>query len=247
MNAPTPFYRYRLEFRKEGDLRWIGHHDLARTMERLFRRLELPLRMSRGYHPKPKIRFASALALGIASDVEWVEVELTEPQEERELLEAVRSEAPEGLEFTRVTEVSGKMPQMATATYAIAVPTHREDALRRTLQQLWNSSQWLLERPGRSESVDVRAGLQAIALQDGELTFTVAAGRRGAIRPREVLQALQAEDLELDGAVLRRIAVTFDADPSILRADPVDKDTTSSPDHDGIDPLVLESLDRPPS
>ncbi len=70
--------RFRLRFRKREDLRWISHHDLVRTVERWLRRAGLPLRRSEGFHPKPKLSFPSALALGIAALDEVMEFELTE-------------------------------------------------------------------------------------------------------------------------------------------------------------------------
>ncbi|HEX3724775.1 MAG TPA: TIGR03936 family radical SAM-associated protein, partial [Pirellulales bacterium] len=58
--------RVRIRFRKQGDLRLLGHRDLLRAWERLLRRTGLELRMSAGFHPRPKINFPSALAVGIA-------------------------------------------------------------------------------------------------------------------------------------------------------------------------------------
>ena len=42
--------RVQIRFRKHDDLRFIGHRDLLRTLERLFRRAGLKLRMSEGFH-----------------------------------------------------------------------------------------------------------------------------------------------------------------------------------------------------
>ncbi len=248
MNQPPVTHRYRLDFRKEGDLRWIGHHDLARTVERLFRRLELPFRMSQGFHPKPKIRFPSALALGIASRVEWVEVELEREVDLQQLLADVQTEAPAGLVFTRAAPSSGKMPQLATATYAIEVPPPRLSAIKTAVARLWESHNWSIMRAGKTEPVDLRQGLLAISLENNMLQFTVAAGRRGAVRPREVLAALEADDLESLGVVLVRTSITFDADHASSHADePADDDLSHSDTTAGLDPHVLKSLDQPSS
>ena len=58
--------RMRIRFTKQGDLRWLSHRDLMRTWERLFRRAGVPLGMTEGFHPKPRMNFPSALAVGIA-------------------------------------------------------------------------------------------------------------------------------------------------------------------------------------
>ena len=78
--------RVRIRFRKQGDLRFVGHRDLVRSLERLFRRAGLALGMSQGFHPKPKMSFPSALAVGIEGLDEVMELELAEPQSAEELL-----------------------------------------------------------------------------------------------------------------------------------------------------------------
>ena len=68
--------RLRIRFTKCGDVRWISHRDLARVWERLLRRAGLQLAFSQGFHPKPRISFPSALALGIEALDEVVELEV---------------------------------------------------------------------------------------------------------------------------------------------------------------------------
>ncbi len=75
---PMVRQRVRIRFRKQGDLRLVGHRDLMRCLERLFRRAGLALRISEGFHPKPRMSFPSALAVGIEGIDEVMEVELAE-------------------------------------------------------------------------------------------------------------------------------------------------------------------------
>ena len=70
--------RVRIRFSKQGDLRFIGHRDLMRCFERLFRRAGLALSFSQGFHPKPRMTFPLALAVGIEGIDEVMEVELAE-------------------------------------------------------------------------------------------------------------------------------------------------------------------------
>src|SRR5215475_14275688 len=72
--------RVRIRFTKQDDLRWISHRDLMRVWERLFRRAGVALSMTEGFHPKPRINFPSALAVGIAGLDELLEVDLSEEQ-----------------------------------------------------------------------------------------------------------------------------------------------------------------------
>jgi hypothetical protein len=69
--------RIRITFAKQGALRYIGHLDLHKMWESATRRARIALAYSQGFHPKPKIQFASALPLGFSSRCEvadmWVE------------------------------------------------------------------------------------------------------------------------------------------------------------------------------
>ena len=55
-----------------------AHRDLMRCFERLLRRAGVTLRMSQGFHPKPRMTFPSALAVGIEGTDEVMELELAE-------------------------------------------------------------------------------------------------------------------------------------------------------------------------
>src|SRR5262245_56686955 len=79
--SSSPRHRYRLRFKKTGDLRLVSHHDLMHVLERLMRRAEVPFALTQGFHPQPKISFALALALGVAGLNEAFELELSRAME----------------------------------------------------------------------------------------------------------------------------------------------------------------------
>ena len=41
-----------------GELRFLSHLDLVRTFERALRRAHIPVALTEGFHPKPKLSFA---------------------------------------------------------------------------------------------------------------------------------------------------------------------------------------------
>jgi radical SAM family uncharacterized protein/radical SAM-linked protein len=71
----TPI-RLRLGYRKLGRAAFTSHLDLVRMLPRLFRRLDLPVYYSLGFHSKPVMIFGPALSLGVASLGEYVDVKL---------------------------------------------------------------------------------------------------------------------------------------------------------------------------
>ncbi len=201
--------RLQIRFRKEGDLRWISHRDLARAFERLFRRANLSLRMSEGFHPHPKINFASALALGIKGTNELVDVDVTQAVNCAQLQQLLTSLAPQGLVIDEVSSVRHDTPKTRAASfvYEIEIPQPRRADAETKISALLESSSHPIERPGRKQPIDLRSGVLDLALVDGVLRMHLAESEAANVKPREVLAALELQDLELEGRTITRTAV----------------------------------------
>src|SRR6478672_11566182 len=91
--------KVRLRFAKRGDLRLISHHDLMRCLERLLRRARIPMALSQGFNPRPKVVFALAMGLGIEGRREVVDLELSEPMGPAEVLRRLSAAAPPGFDW----------------------------------------------------------------------------------------------------------------------------------------------------
>ena len=76
IGADAPYSTYRIRFAKVGRAAFLGHLDLIRLLARSFRRADLPLALSRGFNPKPRMAFGPALGLGIPSLGELFDVDL---------------------------------------------------------------------------------------------------------------------------------------------------------------------------
>lgn len=201
--------KLRIRFRKFGDLRLISHRDLARAFERLFRRASLPLAMSEGFHPHPRINFPSALALGIQGEGEWVEALLNEPVDAAIARERLVEHSPPGLEISDLwtLEINTPKPQVDRTTYEIPVPPERWPAAEQAIAQLLALETCPIERDGRLTPIDLRDTIVSLQLQDGRLQFTLSAIREAQARPREILAALGLADLESQGSWLTRTHV----------------------------------------
>ena len=64
---------------RTGPSRFFSHHDMMRFWDRATRRAGLPVRMTCGFNPRPRLVFPRPLPLGVASDAEMVEVEFSRP------------------------------------------------------------------------------------------------------------------------------------------------------------------------
>ncbi len=209
VTEPNTCYRLRIRFRKGGLLRWISHHDLMRTFERLARRADLPLRMSEGFHPKPRIRFPSALALGIEGLDEVVELDVTAPIAAESARARLAAVVPDGLVIQRVEQFGpgAAKARIRATVYRFAVPAARRAAVARAMKDLETRETVTVQRPDRPTPVDVPLNLEHVVLEDDAVRFCFRETHRASARPRDVLRALGLEDLEQEGGYLQRTAV----------------------------------------
>jgi radical SAM-linked protein len=180
-----------------------------RCMERLFRRAGVALAMSEGFHPKPRMTFPLALAVGIEGSDEVMEVELAEPHSPAELLELLTPLSPPGLTLktAELLPPGSKKAKVRSVCYQVPVPAECCRGLDQRISRLMASPSYPLQRPNRTMPIDLRADLTELTLQHGVLSMRLRTGSQGGARPREVLEALGLAELELQGVHLSRSAV----------------------------------------
>ncbi|MCL2743845.1 MAG: TIGR03936 family radical SAM-associated protein [Planctomycetaceae bacterium] len=169
--------RVRLRFSKSGNLRYIGHNDLLRSFESLFRRVRLPLARSSGFHPKIRMSSPSALALGIEGLDEVLELEFTEetpPVNSDALLAALNKQSPQGLRFVkaRMLNEQEKKARLALSVYHLSIPKEQRTELPEKIRLLLSQSSAPVQKKN-GKTVDVRKTLSAIDFSPdtGLLTF----------------------------------------------------------------------------
>jgi radical SAM-linked protein len=201
--------RIRIRFSKTGDLRWIGHMDLARLWERLVRRAGLSISLTEGFHPKPKISFPSALALGIEGLDEAVELELNGEADVGEIEQHLRPHLPPGIDLLRLEILTPEnaRQQLRASTFEIDIPAEELAAVRMRLDAFLAAPTWTVTRENRTLSVSVGDPDFEVILLGSVLRFTLPNSGGASFRPGELLQALSLEHLQEQGVILRRTRV----------------------------------------
>lgn len=204
--------RFRLRFEKTGDMRWIGHRDLVRTLEKSLRRSGLEMAMTQGFHPRPKFSFPLALPLGVDGHEEVMELQLSSSVDELELLEKIAGCLPSGLQVFRAEPLAEIDPKsrVQSITYAIAVPEDLWPKSQRAIAVLLNETSWVVQREGKPNGVDIRPLIEDLSLDGGRLQMRLLVTPQLAVRPREVLRALGLDNLESCGYVLARSHVELE-------------------------------------
>jgi len=213
---PEPLrIRYRIRFAKADLLRWISHRDLASLWERLLRRAELKLSMTEGFHPKPRVSFPSALALGVESQDEVVEIELAESWDASDLLKRLRDDDQPGLTIKRVDQLPsgfGKA-RLLRSDYTITVVDEVDsDVIEAALVNLKQMGKVSLKRIKKTVTIDVAPQIESIELGNNdlgnkEIRLTLAASETATLRPSDVLDLLGFDHWIERGSLITRVRV----------------------------------------
>lgn len=218
--TPSPVReRYRIRFAKTGLLRWTSHRDLARLWERLLRRAQLKLSMTEGFHPKPRIGFPSALALGTNGLHEVVELDLAETPDAADLLERLRQDDQPGLTIhsvQRMPEGFGKAKLVHTE-YQITLPDPELGAspidgetVKQAIESLLQLDTVTVDRKKKSLTVCVDEQILSLVFGSDGIKLSLAASDSATLKPTDVLDLIGCSDWLAHGSQITRTAVVLD-------------------------------------
>jgi radical SAM-linked protein len=88
--------RVRLTYSKLDEARFLGAREVATLFARAARRARLPVAYSQGFHPLPRLSFGPALPMGVESEEEFLDIELSEPLTATEVGWRLGSQLPHG-------------------------------------------------------------------------------------------------------------------------------------------------------
>ena len=109
----------RLKYQKLGKIRWIGHRDVARAMERAFRVVQLPLAFTEGFSPHPKVSFGLALSTGHESEAEYLDLVFADEVELEALSVSLSVALPDGIAVTGAVPLAERAPALQEAVTAV--------------------------------------------------------------------------------------------------------------------------------
>lgn len=169
--------KIRMWFGKIDEMSLISHLDLVRLFDRAIRRAALPISFTGGYHPGPKIAIANALSLGITSNGEIVDFELTEDMDIEEFRTRLAAQLPENVPIYKVEEVDIKSLNasriMDRAEYLITLKV-AEDIVtpwQNWLDQINNAQSILWEKftkSGSKKQINLRDRLFSLTLESAK-------------------------------------------------------------------------------
>lgn len=165
----------RIKFIKVGDMIYISHLDVQRLLQRAFRRANIELAFSQGFNPHPKMSYGNALALGVESYGEYVDIEIKDDIGSQELMDRINNQLPDGMQFEKCIELEGGERALAAnimfGDYEFEIENINkldEETVLKNLEKLKNSESILTTRRNKKKKiveVDIRPLIKTIDIK----------------------------------------------------------------------------------
>ena len=145
----------RVKFYKRGNLQYISHLDLVRTMMKVIVRAKLPLWYTEGFNPKPKITFAAPLSIGTESICEYMDIRLSERISPDEAKARLNANMTGEMQATEVYYPESKLTELKWLAYEITVKTQGDiDSVADSINKTFDSDELpILKKTKSGEAV----------------------------------------------------------------------------------------------
>ncbi|MEG1255147.1 TIGR03936 family radical SAM-associated protein [Clostridium sp.] len=173
--------RYLIKYTKEGEIKFVSHLDLMRTIQRIIRRSKLPIEYSKGFNPHMTISIAQPLSVGVYSSGEYLDAVLTDELAEKDILDMLNENTVSGVKFLDVTKVEKKegvkspqaMAAIDGAKYTIKIKLN--EGVNIDFNSIMSLPQWEILKKTKSgeKEVDIRPLVKELkhSVEDGVLTL----------------------------------------------------------------------------
>ncbi len=195
--------KVRIKFRKYGIMRFIGHLDVMRYFQKAMRRANIPIAFTGGYSPHMIMSFAQPLGIGITSEGEYLDIELTEPVASDEGVRKLNQVMAEGIDVVSFVQISedkkaSGMTITAAAAYEISmlqsrksmdetIPVPKEWSVSLT-SFLSSDNLTVRKKTKRSErEVNIRPMIFQMEIDKDRIRMFLAAGSEENLKPDLVM------------------------------------------------------------
>lgn len=202
----------RIKYIKEKNMKFLSHLELIKTMERAFRRMRLPMAFSNGFNPKPKISYAAPLPVGVESECDFLDVELTEKVDIVEMMKNQKEFLPKGLSFVEA-KYHGKSPSLMSlvtdSTYIIQICStehHTKEAVQERLDHFLAQETITYEKLNKKKKlkvVDIKpliGRVELLSVYDDQIIMKalLTTGSNGNLKPEKLVELFcEKETLEV--------------------------------------------------
>jgi radical SAM family uncharacterized protein/radical SAM-linked protein len=201
--------KYRLTFSKLDRAGFLSHLELSAALIRALRRSSIALAYSIGYHPHPKISFATATSVGMESKQEYLDIVAQEYLSDLNLLKnEINSALPLGIEILEIKELPPGGKTIAEILQGFefelhlpaAIDSPRLMAIEENIKNFLAASTFSIQKSSKGKTItkDIRPFIQNMILDtDGKkVRFTVNYTPTGSARPADIIAHVLKSNVE---------------------------------------------------
>ena len=126
----------RIRFQKIGDLQYISHLDLQRTLQRILVRSKVPVWYTKGFNPHMKIVFSTPLSIGAESICEMVDIRLDGDISCEEMVSCLNEQVTDELRILGAYIPTTKFSDIVWSRYEMVIGSPSSSAA--TVQTLYD-------------------------------------------------------------------------------------------------------------
>ncbi|KKO19318.1 MAG: TIGR03936 family radical SAM-associated protein [Candidatus Brocadia sp.] len=163
-----------------------------KLFERAIRRANIPIAMSKGFNPHPKLSIPLALGVGIPGKDEVLELVLIESMPPENIIERLSLQLPKEIHIHSGEVVSdAEKSSVRDVLYEVVfkdpgfLNTVKVDEFLQQPSLVVNR-----EKNGRQKPFDIRPSVQEIMVQPDRLVLSIKVENEGMAKPEEVICAL---------------------------------------------------------
>jgi radical SAM-linked protein len=194
-------------------MKFIGHLDIMRYFQKVMRKAEVNICYSGGFSPHQIMSFASPLGVGLTSDGEYVDIEVSSTDSSKEMLRRINEVMVDGLEALSYRllpdTAANAMSCVAAADYTVVFREGKEPAdwkhFCEGLEAFLEQDEILVMKKSKKgeREVNIRPMIYEMCIDDKQIHMKLASGSAANLKPEMVIQAyMQYRNLELDDFAL---------------------------------------------
>lgn len=185
--------KYRLQFTKYGDMKYVSHLDLIRLFTRIFHRADLPLSYSEGFNPHPKMSVLLPLSVGFESACEYIDVEFRDGVGMLDCMKKLKGKLPLGMEIPQITQLNETSKKAKAIRYASYELTFTNPPSEKEIEDFWNLAEInVVKKTKRSEGLaDIKSDIMDLYTADGKVFAVISAGSEANLKADLLVTAME--------------------------------------------------------
>ena len=210
VRMPAPLRsRVRVRYGRTGRAALLSHLETVAVLQRALRRADVPVVHTAGFNPRIKMNFSDPNPVGMQSDAEFLEVEVSARCRPEQVAAALRPQLPDGFVVHDADQVPSGAPALSARVDSLVyrVDGIPDEAIRNAATRLDGPLSIQVQRKKGPREVDVSAVASVEPAHGSGMMLTLRAN--AGVKPAEVVSALVGPDAAPTPGAYRKIDVAW--------------------------------------